>query len=121
MYCLFLIAVRNKGALSFVCTNHINAGPRSTIGSKSDCCSRGCVFFPGMAQYFHIDSPPSTDQEGLLLQAKVCGVSIVKLVQEKSLVRLTDLLGMTIAVDLDVKPQTKQNHIWQSSVFTSFC
>ena len=33
---------------------------------------------------------------------------LVKLVQEKSVVRWTDQLDMTIAVDWDVKNQTKQ-------------
>ena len=33
---------------------------------------------------------------------------LVDLAQENSVVRLTDCLDMTIAVDLDVKPQTKQ-------------
>ena len=32
----------------------------------------------------------------------------VKLAQEKGVVRLTDRLDMTIAVDCDEKPQTKQ-------------
>ena len=32
----------------------------------------------------------------------------VKLAQEKGVVRLTDCLDMTIAVDWDVKPQTEQ-------------
>ena len=34
----------------------------------------------------------------------------VKFAQEKSVVRLTNHLDLTIAVDLDVKPQTKQKH-----------
>ena len=41
-------------------------------------------------------------QEGLL------SVTNESMCQEKSVVRLTDLLNMTIAVDWDVKPQTKQ-------------
>ena len=34
---------------------------------------------------------------------------LVKLAQEKSVFRWTDRLDMTIAVDWDIKPQTKQN------------
>ena len=34
---------------------------------------------------------------------------LVKLAQEKSVVRWTDRLDMTIAVDWDIKPKTKQN------------
>ena len=34
----------------------------------------------------------------------------VKLAQVKSVVRLNDRLNMTMAVDLDIKPQTKQKH-----------
>ena len=54
-------------------------------------------------------------QEELLfkLQAKVYMHKIlvnrlVKLAQEKSVARRTDCLDMTIAVDLDVKPQTNK-------------
>ena len=35
---------------------------------------------------------------------------LVKLSQEKSVVRWTDCLNMTIAVDWDAKPQTKQTN-----------
>ena len=38
---------------------------------------------------------------------KVLVNCLVKLAQEKSVVRLTDSLDMIIAVDWDVKPQTK--------------
>ena len=34
--------------------------------------------------------------------------NIAKLARKKSVVRLIDSLDMTIAVDLDVKPKTKQ-------------
>ena len=37
---------------------------------------------------------------------------LVKLAQEKSVVRLTDHLAMTIAVDWDVKHQNKQGYIF---------
>ena len=38
---------------------------------------------------------------------KVMVNCLVKLAQEKSVVRLTDHLNMTIAVDRDIKQQTK--------------
>ena len=47
--------------------------------------------------------------------------ALSKLAQEKSVVRLTDHLNMTIAVDWDIKPQTKVSktvelaHIFQAS------
>ena len=39
---------------------------------------------------------------------KVLVNRLVKLAQEKSVVRSTDLLDMTISVDWEIKPQTKQ-------------
>ena len=57
-------------------------------------------------------------QEGLLSVTCTCKLNYVHLklvnrlvkacLREKSVVRLTDHLDMTIAVDKDVKPQTKQ-------------
>ena len=58
-------------------------------------------------------------QEGLLSVSSVSmcteywlASQSIKLAQEKSVVRLTDCLNMTIAVDLDVnhKPNTKNDH-----------
>ena len=41
---------------------------------------------------------------------------LVKLAKEKSVVRITDCLDMTIAVDWDVKPQAKPNGTLTNSV-----
>ena len=53
--------------------------------------------------------------KGCHLQGKVCALSTGKLVSlslpRESVLRLTDHLNMTIAVDWDVKPQTKQAKI----------
>ena len=62
-------------------------------------------------------------QDGVLsltsLLAKVCALSTGKLLSlslpRKSAVRLTERFDMTIAVDWDVKPQTKQN----KNIFTT--
>ena len=101
-------------------------GAHSTIKSESDCRSRGHEFDPRLAPYFHEDwswnvfyglSPPSTDSRRVGVSYKqkyvhdVLVKCFVKLAQEKSVVRLTDHLDMTIAVDWDVKPQTKQIEI----------
>ena len=51
-------------------------------------------------------------QEGLLsVTHKVLINCLIKLAQEKNVVRLTDHLDMTIAVDWGVKPQTKPKNI----------
>ena len=42
---------------------------------------------------------------------KVLVNPLVKLAEGKKVVRLTDRLDMAIAVDWDIKPQTKQNKI----------
>ena len=51
-------------------------------------------------------------QAGCQLQAKVCAQSTGKPLSlslpRKNVVRSTDCLDMTIAVDWDIKPQTKQ-------------
>ena len=79
---------------------------------------------PGPVPYFHGDwslnnfydhSVPSTDSRRAVVSYKwkyvheVLVKCMVKLAQEKSVVRWTDLLNMIITVDWDVKPQTKQN------------
>ena len=86
---------------------------------------RGCVSDPGPVQYFpgYISWTISNIihflplfQEGILsVICKVCALSTGYLLclglPIKSLVRSDDRLDMTIAVDCDVKPQTKQTKI----------
>ena len=64
----------------------------------SDCRSRGREFHPGPVSYFDWD------------WSYVLVNYLVKLAQEKSVVRLTDHPDMTIAVDWDVKHQNKQTY-----------
>ena len=96
-----------------------------------DCCSymfieshcRSSGHDPGSVPYFWGDrswnnfyghSPPSADARRVVVSYKrkyvhkVLVKRLVTLAQEKSVVRSTDHLNMTIAVDWDVKPQTKQ-------------
>ena len=93
-------------------------GPHSTVGKASDCRSRGRKFDPGQVPYFrgswswnnfygHFPPFLSFMKGWCQLQAKVC--ALVKLAQEKSVVRWTDHPDMTIAIDWDVKYQTKSN------------
>ena len=59
---------------------------------------------------------PSTDSRRVVFSHKrryvhkILVICLLKLAQEKSVVRSTDRLDMTIAVDLDVKHQTKQTN-----------
>ena len=54
-----------------------------------------------------------------MLVHKVLVNCLVKLAQEKSVVRRTDCLDMTIAVDWDVKPQSKQTNQEASNEHTN--
>ena len=93
--------------------------PCSSVGSESNCRSRGHEFHSDLVPYFGAvwswnNSPPSLFQEGLLTVSsesmhKVLVNCLVNLAQEKCVVRWTNHFNMTIAVDWDVKPLTKQN------------
>ena len=73
-------------------------------------------------KYFSGHSPPLPDSRRVAVSDKrkyvheVLVNGLVKLAQKKSVVRWTDVPDMTIAVDWDVKNQTKQNQ----TVFLSF-
>ena len=93
-------------------------GPHSAIGSKSHCRSRGHEFDSCMVPYFCGDlswnifyrhSPPSADSRMVGVSYKLKYVhALSQACTGKSVARLTDHLYMNIAVDWDVKPQTKQ-------------
>ena len=100
-----------------------NTGPHSAGGNVSDCRSRGRKFDPGLVPYFcgywswnnfYSFLLPTADSRRVVVRLKrkyvheVLVNGLVKLAQEKSLVRWTDRPDMTIAVDWDVKNQTKQ-------------
>ena len=88
----------------------------------SDCRSRGGKIDPGLVPYFDeivstvilLPYHDSFKKGCCQLQAKVYAQStstingLFKLSQEKSAVRWTDHPNMTIAVDWDVKQQTKR-------------
>ena len=85
-----------------------------TVSSEYDCRSKGHEIDPCPVPHFRGDwSSFHWFKKGWCkLQAKVCAGSTGKLLSQaypgKSMVRLTARLKMTIAVDWDVKPQTKQ-------------
>ena len=98
--------------------------PGSTISSETNCRSMGREFGPRQVQFFCGDwswnifygnSPPTADFRRIGVNYKrkyvheVMVNRLVKLAQEKSVVTWTDCLGMAIAVDWDVKPQSIQN------------
>ena len=105
---------------------------RCTVGNVSgfrcvgvsDCRSSGCEFNPGRSHTFvEIDYElistvillPSADSSRVVVSYKgkyvhkVLVNLLVKLAQEKSVVRSTDCLDMTIAFDRGVKHQNKNN------------
>ena len=97
----------------------MDTGPRSAVGNLSDCrfmsdCrSSGRKFDPGPVSYFGGDYEiistaillPSTDSRKFVVSYKqkyvheVLANCLVKLSQEKSVVRWTERPNMTIAVD----------------------
>ena len=80
--------------------NRVYIGPHSAVSSESDC-----------RNYFYSHSFPSADSSRAIVSFKQNYVHevlvnfLVKLAQEKSVVRTTDHLNLTIADDWDVKPQ----------------
>ena len=95
----------------------IVTGPCSAVSSESDCWSWGCEFDPSVAPYFPGDwswnifyghSPPSADSRRAVVSYKQkCMLSL----PQKNVVKWTDRLNMNVAVDWDVKPQTKPIHL----------
>ena len=89
----------------------------------SDCRSRGPEFDPGLVLYFRWDQSwnNSTDSRRVVVSYKrkyvhkVLANHLVKRAQGKSVVSWTDRLDMTIAVDWEVKHQTKPNK-WSGSI-----
>ena len=90
-----------------------------TIGSESNCRSTGREFVPGQAHTFVLIDHEIFSMvihliplipEGLLSVTRESTVLVNHLVYAypgKHVVRLTDRLVMTIAVELDIKPKTK--------------
>ena len=101
--------------------------PLRAVGNVPDCRSRGRQFDPGLVSCFHGNwswnnfyghSPAFSDLRRVVVSYKgkhtqeVLVNHLVKLAQEKSVVRCADCPNMTIAVDWDVKHEIKQTINW---------
>ena len=109
-------------------------GPVVRSVAMADCRSRGCEFDPSLIRYFCWGwswnifkvTPLLLIQEGLMsvksksMYTKYWLTALVKLAQEKCVVRLNDSLDLTTVVDLDVKPQTTKNAVSYCPKLVSF-
>ena len=109
------------------------ARPRSAVGNLYDCKSRGLQFQSWPHTFREIDHEiisraillPSADSRRVFVSYKrnyvheVLVNHLVKLAQEKCVVRWTDCPNRTIVVEWDIKLQTKQNKTSDSNLLAN--